>query len=101
MKARGETIPWIPAEEQDTEPEWGLPDDKIGALIDVRSELGLKLDSLRAHRTQINDENWIMKLPRDIVETFLGTEVFQRIRSSVSSNGRESDLFEGLRRSRP
>ena len=97
MRELGLEMPWRRDDEDgDVEPTWGLPDDEIGAMIDIRAQLPQKRASLLAHRTQIKPDMWMLSLPPDIFEDFLGYEVFQRIRSEVPIEGRETDLFQGL-----
>lgn len=98
MRELGLEMPWRRDEEDaDTEPTWGLPDEEIGAVIDIRDELPLKRSSLLAHRSQIKPDMWMLTLPEDALESFLGYEVFQRIRSTVPIDGREEDLLSCVR----
>lgn len=97
MRELGLEMPWRNEEDGDAEPTWGLPDDEIGAVLDVHEELQKKIDSLLAHRSQIKPDMWMLQLPRDVLAGFLGVEVFQRIRSVVRIDARETDLLDGLR----
>jgi len=97
MRALGIEFPWHREEgDADTPPDWGLPDEEIGAIVDVRDQLDRKIESLLVHRTQIKPDMWMLTLPRDLQELFLGRETFQRVHSRVPIEGREQDLFQSL-----
>jgi N-acetyl-1-D-myo-inositol-2-amino-2-deoxy-alpha-D-glucopyranoside deacetylase len=102
MKELGLEMPWRRDEDDgDAEPAWGLPDDEIGAMIDIRAQLDQKRRSLLAHHTQIKPDMWMLTLPPEVFEGFLGYETFQRVKSTVPVEGREDDLFAGLREREP
>jgi LmbE family N-acetylglucosaminyl deacetylase len=102
MRELGLEMPWRRDEEDgDAEPTWGLPDDEIGASIDIRAQLDQKRRSLLAHHTQIKPDMWMLTLPMDVFEGFLGYEIFQRIKSTLPDSGKEDDLFTGLREKEP
>jgi N-acetyl-1-D-myo-inositol-2-amino-2-deoxy-alpha-D-glucopyranoside deacetylase len=102
MRELGLEMPWRrDGQEADTEPTWGLPDEEIGALVDIRPYVDRKIASLHAHRTQVAPDMWMFQLPEDILKEFLGVEVFQRINTSVPTEGREEDLFAGIREGVP
>ena len=97
MKALGLELPWRrDGEDADTEPTWGLPDEDVGAIVDVRNELPRKTKSLLAHRTQIKPDLWMLTLPEQLQLDFQGYETFQRVRSELSIEGLEDDLFNGV-----
>jgi LmbE family N-acetylglucosaminyl deacetylase len=97
MRELGLEMPWRRDEEGgDTEPTWGLPDDEIGAMVDIRGQLDRKRESLLAHRTQIKPDMWMLTLPHDTFETFLGYETFQQVRPSRDPGPADADLFAGL-----
>jgi LmbE family N-acetylglucosaminyl deacetylase len=87
----------ITQEEFDGMRRAGTPDDEITATVDVVEFLDRKLDALRAHRTQIPDDGFILQVPEEHRAATFGTETFQRIFSRVDAPFRETDLFEGLR----
>ncbi len=94
MKELGLEFPWRQEErEADTAPDWGLPDEEIGAIIDIRNQLDRKIQSLLVHRTQIKPDMWMLTLPPSVRETMLGSEVFQRVRARVEVVGTETDLL--------
>ncbi len=77
---------------------WGTPDDDITALVDVVAWIDRKVAALRAHRTQIPEDWFMLAVPDRHVPTVLGVEAFQRIYSRVEGAPfRETDLFAGLR----
>jgi mycothiol conjugate amidase Mca len=97
MKEQGLEMPWRDENaDPDTEPTWGAPDEKITAIIDVRAEVPLKLASLRAHRTQIKPDFWMLTLPQELQIQFLGYETFERAHSLVPAPEHEDDLFAGV-----
>ncbi len=75
----------------------GTPDEEITATIDITDHLDTKLAALRAHRTQIPDDWFMLQVPEEHRPAVFGTETFQRIFSRVDAPFRETDLFEGLR----
>lgn len=94
MRELGLEMPWRRDEESaDSEPAWGLPDEEIDAQIDIHAYLSKKKASLLAHRTQIKPDMWMLTLPEEVFQGFMGYEVFRRIRSEISIHGKEDDLF--------
>lgn len=101
MAARGLPSPF--GEATDVEHiDMGVPDERIGARIDVRRELDRKWDALRAHRSQVGDESFFLNTPDDLRERMFGTEWFIRVRSvgtqgsAIASADPEEDLFTGI-----
>jgi mycothiol S-conjugate amidase len=52
---------------------------------------------MRAHRTQIPEDSWFLKLNEALGPKAWSMETFERVRSSVDSPVPEDDLFAGLR----
>jgi N-acetyl-1-D-myo-inositol-2-amino-2-deoxy-alpha-D-glucopyranoside deacetylase len=75
----------------------GFPDEEISAIIDVSDYLDRKVAALRAHRSQIPNDWFLLTVPDDVRRQFFGTESFLRLFSSVESRLPETDLFAGLR----
>ena len=75
----------------------GTPDAEITTTVDIADYLDTKMRALRAHRTQIPDDWFMLQVPEEHRPTVFGTETFQRIYSRVDVPFRETDLFEGLR----
>ena len=75
----------------------GFPDEEISAIIDVSDYLDRKVAALRAHRSQIPNDWFLLTVPDEVRREFFGTESFVRLFSSVESQLPETDLFSGLR----
>lgn len=75
----------------------GFPDEEISTVVDVSEFVGLKLEALQAHRTQIPADWLAFKVPEEERIDVYGTESFVRVFSSVESALPETDLFAGLR----
>lgn len=92
--------PWNnPAMDTD---EWGVPDEFITTTIDVRDYISQKRAAVRAHRTQMAPDNFMLVLPDDLARDGLGYESFILSRTAnnqlkLASGAHESDLFAGLR----
>jgi len=77
-------------------PEWGTPDDLITTRIDVRDFVGVKIEALRVHHTQIRPDSTFLQLPDDLAREFLSPEGFVRSMTRVPAPEQEDDLFAGL-----
>ena len=75
----------------------GTPEDKISTVVDVREYLSQKLEALNCHQSQMNPNSIFRRIPEDLREQAFGYEHFECVRGCTSSNGKETDLFEGLR----
>jgi LmbE family N-acetylglucosaminyl deacetylase len=75
----------------------GIPDREVSATVDVSEFANLKIDALKAHRSQIPADWMMLRVPVEARSEVFGTELFQRIFSTVESPLPESDLFAGLR----
>lgn len=73
------------------------PDDVITTRIDVTPYVSRKHAALMAHETQVSADDWLNRMPEDLMETLLRAESFIRIRSAVPVPEPETDLFAGLR----
>lgn len=72
---------------------FGVPDEDITTLVDVRPQLARKKRALAAHRTQINP--WLASLPDEWLDRLLGTEAFGLARGGPSP-ATARGLLEGL-----
>lgn len=72
---------------------FGVPDEDITMLLDVRPQLARKKRALAAHRTQINP--WLASLPDEWLDRLLGVEAFGLARGDLSPAARQG-LLEGL-----
>ncbi len=87
----------IDAVERDRMYHGGTPDDHIHAWIDVSDAIDRKLSALRAHRSQIPEDWFLLTIPEELRPVMLGREAFVRVFSHVDTEKIESDLFAGLR----
>jgi N-acetyl-1-D-myo-inositol-2-amino-2-deoxy-alpha-D-glucopyranoside deacetylase len=73
----------------------GVPDDTIAVRVDCRRVSDVKLEALRAHRTQQGE---LDSLPEDLLPEMLGRETFVQAWPPVtdSSGPSLSSVFEGL-----
>ena len=74
----------------------GTPEEKIAAIIDVRKFLPRKLEALNCHQSQMNPNSIFRRMPDQIREEAMGYEHFECVHGCAPSNGKETDLFEGL-----
>lgn len=72
----------------------GIPDDLVTCWVDVEEFIDLKLEAIRAHRTQIPPDWSMLMVPDDMKPRVLGQETFVRVFGPGEVN--ETDLFEGL-----
>lgn len=73
------------------------PDEIITTRIDVAPYIPRKRAALMEHETQISADDWLNRMPEDLMEALLRTESFIRVRSAVPVPNPEDDLFAGLR----
>ena len=73
------------------------PDEVITTRVDVTSYVRRKHAALMEHETQISQDDWLNRMPEDLMEALLRTESFIRVRSAVPVPNPEDDLFAGLR----
>lgn len=87
----------ITEEEAESSAGWGTPDEDITAMVDITPWVELKLEALRAHRTQIPEDWFMLQVPEKDLPRAIGVEAFQRMYSRVDVPFREDDLFTGIR----
>jgi LmbE family N-acetylglucosaminyl deacetylase len=78
-------------------PPFAVPDDRVTTWIDVLPFIDKKLAAMRAHRTQIPEDSWFIKLTEVVGPRAWAMETFERVRSTVDAPLPEHDLFAGLR----
>jgi len=84
-------------EEPGFDPEvLGAPEEKISAIIDVRKFLTRKLEALNCHQSQMNPNGIFRRMPAKMRQEAMGYEHFECVLGCSPSDGKESDLFEGL-----
>jgi N-acetyl-1-D-myo-inositol-2-amino-2-deoxy-alpha-D-glucopyranoside deacetylase/mycothiol S-conjugate amidase len=75
----------------------GTPDEHIHAVIDVVDLIDVKLAALKAHRSQIPADWFLLTVPDEVRPVIMGRETFVRVFSHVAAAPKEDDLFAGLR----
>lgn len=75
-----------------------LPDEEITAMVDGRELFGVKIDAMRAHRSQVNLEEGVLATVATMPEFALECYVLVRGDRGPGSgpHGWEDDLFAGL-----
>jgi LmbE family N-acetylglucosaminyl deacetylase len=105
MEALGEPSLWSPPEgaSADELTEWEtrsarmlVPDETITTWIDVREVLDQRWDAIKAHVTQISDENPFVRFGKEAWAEYWHHEAFVRRETRVPAPDQEADLFEGL-----
>lgn len=94
LKKRGIALPFGGEERDPT--DFTTPDEQITTHIDVREFLVQKREALRAHRTQIGADHFVLTIPDDLLQATFGTETFARVKSLVRTPEAEDSLFAGL-----
>jgi LmbE family N-acetylglucosaminyl deacetylase len=84
----------ITQEEYDRAAVSGTPDELL-TFVNTAKWIDAKLEALRAHRSQIPDDWFMLRVDEDIREEVVGLESFYRVHSSVDVDDR-GDLFAGL-----
>jgi N-acetyl-1-D-myo-inositol-2-amino-2-deoxy-alpha-D-glucopyranoside deacetylase len=77
----------------------GDPDERITTKIDAREYFNLKKMALAAHRTQIAPDNFMFKMPDEMMREGMGIENFQLFSGTPHPNpetGYEDDMFAGI-----
>lgn len=87
----------IPAEEADVEPDTGMPEENISTFLDVAAWFDRKWEAIVAHRTQIAETGWLLRLPEDLRRRAFSREAFILAHSRVATSADAPDLFAGLR----
>jgi N-acetyl-1-D-myo-inositol-2-amino-2-deoxy-alpha-D-glucopyranoside deacetylase len=95
LKELGEEAPFGVTAPEDL--NFGDPDESITTRIDARDHLDAKIDSMRAHRTQIEVDGPFFALSNNIGQRAFGLEHFRLIKGNPPSDGEvEEDLFVGI-----
>lgn len=80
---------------------FGDDDAAVTTAVDGTAFAGAKMDAMRAHATQISLDGPFFALSNNIGQEVLGIEYFRLVRGSAAgerdADGRETDLFAGLR----
>lgn len=95
MVARGLQPPFhVDAPELDIR-QLVAPDDAIAARVDVRPYHEQVREALRAHRTQIPEDDIFLSLPDDLAADVFATDHYMRAFTRVPAPAQETDLFAG------
>lgn len=95
LKAAGIEPPWSPEESPSEEQaEFGVADERVTTVVDVSGYVQQKRAALQAHRTQMGENMFFMRLPPDLFGEAFGRETFQRLTGPGGLP--ETDLFAGL-----
>ncbi len=78
------------------EPTFGVSDERVTTLVDVREYIDTKRSALAAHATQMGQEQFFMRLPPPLFKEIFGRETFQRMSGPTGNTTPEDDLFSGL-----
>jgi mycothiol conjugate amidase Mca len=76
--------------------EFGTPDELITAWIDCGDQLEVKRRALAAHRSQINEQFPLMRMPVEFVREHFPHEHYTLALSHVPASPPEDDLFAGI-----
>jgi mycothiol S-conjugate amidase len=71
--------------------------EPITTRITVGEYFPARDQALRAHATQVDPDGWFFLVPRQLEQAVWPWEEFELVRSDVSVNLPEDDLFAGLR----
>jgi N-acetyl-1-D-myo-inositol-2-amino-2-deoxy-alpha-D-glucopyranoside deacetylase len=78
-------------------PPFAVTDDRVTARIDVSPYIDQKIRAMQAHKTQIPEDSWFMKVREALGPKAWGIETYERVRTAVDARVPEDDLFAGLR----
>jgi LmbE family N-acetylglucosaminyl deacetylase len=91
LQAQGEELPeWML-----TFAKRALPDEVITTRIDVADFVGLKVESLLCHATQLGPETFFRRVPESLWREMLKVETLMLAESRTGRMGDETDVFEG------
>jgi len=97
MEARGLPAPFDEDDQRFDARQKALPDDALTARIAVGQYRDAVVAALRAHRTQLDDDDVLLSLPADVAARTFAVESYVRAWTRVAAPAREDDLFAGLR----
>jgi N-acetyl-1-D-myo-inositol-2-amino-2-deoxy-alpha-D-glucopyranoside deacetylase len=75
-------------------PPFGVEDDRVTTRVDVSQYVDTKFASINAHKTQLGTMDFLLRLPRPILDEMFSRETFQIVEGPAQ--GAQSDLFGGL-----
>lgn len=83
-----------PGEARTIEFPLGVPEEQLTTAVDVKAYVERKKAAMRAHRSQITEESFFLKMPDDLFAEGFGTEWY--ILRGAPAGIHEYDLFAGL-----
>jgi LmbE family N-acetylglucosaminyl deacetylase len=95
LRAAGIQVPFRDLQDDpDQEAPFAVDDERITTDIDVSKYVHAKRAALIAHRTQMGQDQFFMRLPEELFWDVFGRETFQRVVGPGPIP--EHDLFAGL-----
>jgi len=82
--------------EEIRETEMGTPAAEITHAVNVTTEIPQKRQALAAHRSQISEDSFFMKMPDDVFAAAFGTEWFIERGAGRTGEPFHGDIFERL-----
>ncbi|MFI6602499.1 PIG-L family deacetylase [Nonomuraea sp. NPDC050536] len=76
--------------------DFGTPDERVTAVVDVSPYVERKVKALRAHESQ-GENIFLLRMPEEAQHLFFSQEAFERKICKVDAPDHEDDLFAGLR----
>jgi LmbE family N-acetylglucosaminyl deacetylase len=78
-----------------------VPDDQVTTRVDIDAQLAAKWSAIKAHRSQISDDNPFVRFGMDAWREFWRYESYVLRESHVPATAPEDDLFAGLENREP
>jgi LmbE family N-acetylglucosaminyl deacetylase len=82
--------------DEDSDPEFGTPDELITTTIDCSAVADRKYKSLEAHASQ-GENIFFLQMGVELFSSIMGSEQFVRVLDTTDAPVPEDDLFAGLR----
>ncbi|MEV3986836.1 PIG-L family deacetylase [Nonomuraea sp. NPDC049758] len=76
--------------------DFGTPDERVDAVVDVTPYVERKLKALKAHESQ-GENIFLLRMPDEAQHQAFSHEAFERKLNKVNAPDHEEDLFTGLR----
>ncbi|MBA3030351.1 MAG: hypothetical protein FP816_16285 [Desulfobacteraceae bacterium] len=75
----------------------GTPEHLITTVIDVSQFIPTKFEALACHTSQMGPNSFFRQLPPDQIADYFGHEYYVCAKGCLGPEGKETDLFEGIR----
>lgn len=89
MKDQGVELDFEPSD------DFGTPDERVTAVVDVSPYVERKVKALRAHESQ-GENIFLLRMPDEAQHMVFSREAFERKICKVNAPAHEEDLFAGL-----